>query len=94
MLQKNGEPNALNFFGIRKVSKPLPHFTYMQVRFDYGVQDKLDDWIRIHLKGRFYTAKMVQNSQDKKVEYAIKIGFEDAKELTLFTLGCPYIINS
>ena len=94
MLQKNGEPNALNFFGIRKVSKPLPHFTYMQIRFDYSLQDKLDDWIRIHLKGRFYTAKMVLNSHEQKVDYAIKIGFEDSKELTLFTLGCPYIINS
>jgi len=94
MLQKTGEPNPLNFFGIRKVQKPLPHFTYLEIKFDYGMEDKINNWIRINLKSRYFLAKMVKNSDDKKVEYAIRIGFEDSKELTLFTLSCPYIINS
>jgi hypothetical protein len=90
MLQKTNQPNALNFFGIRKVRKPLPHFTYFNTKFDYGQEDKLDDWIRIHLKSRYYLAKILISSE----KYVLRIGFEDCKELTLFTLGCPYITHS
>jgi len=94
MLQKTGEPNPLNFFGIRKVQKPLPHFTYLQTKFDYGMEDKINNWIRINLKSRYFLEKTIKSSHEHKVEYVIKIGFEDAKELTIFTLSCPYVNRS
>ena len=94
MLQKTNQPNALYFFGIRKVKKPLPHFTYLEIKFEYGMEDRISNWIRVNLKNRYYVGKTVKNADEKRVEYSIKIGFEDPKDLTLFTLSCPDVYRS
>ena len=48
------KPNALNFFGIRKMEVPPPHFEYMVIPQKYNLERTLDKWIETHLKGRYY----------------------------------------
>jgi hypothetical protein len=58
------------------------------------MEDKINNWIRINLKSRYFLEKTIKSSHEHKVEYVIKIGFEEAKELTIFTLSCPYVNRS
>lgn len=94
MLQKTGEPNPHNFFGTRRTKKCLPHFKIIEIKFDYSVEEKVSRWIYTNLKSRFFIGKVLVNTEEKRAEYAIRIGFEDPKEITIFSLSCPHILRS
>lgn len=85
------EPNPLSFFGIRKLKVPPGHFEYIVLPMHYNLEDALVRWIDDHLKGRYYIGKTISVDSSKLVTNAIKIGFEDPKELSYFTLACPHL---
>jgi hypothetical protein len=93
MLLKTKDPNALNFFEIRKAKYPLPYFEYIQIPLKYNLEIPMTNWIQDNLKGRFYIgiALTVQTKETKSIAKVLKIGFEDPKELSYFTLACPYL---
>jgi hypothetical protein len=83
------ELNPLNVLNRRRLNTLPPHFSKIEIplRFD----NSIDTWIEHKLKGRFCIVKIpdIDNSgQLKSISYA---GFEDQKELTYFTLACPYL---
>lgn len=84
------EPNPLNFFDIRRLSCPPEHFEYLNIPIKYNLEDAVAKWIVDHLKNRFYLGKTVALVNDE-IQPVIQIGFEDPKELSYFSLACPYL---
>lgn len=86
------EPNPLNFYGIRRVRIPPPHFECINVEMRiYNLEGTIIKWIEQNLKGRFYVDNAMHLDSSKQFQNCIKIGFEDPKELSYFTLACPHL---
>ena len=84
-------PNVLNFFGIRKMKVPHPHFEYMVIPQKYNLEVSLDKWITQNLRGRYYLGTTLAVAEVNGLDTRLKVGFEDAKELSYFTLACPLL---
>ena len=84
-------PNPLNFFGCRQSKVPSPFFEYINIPLHYNLEESISKWIYEHQKGRFYVGKSVGVTEDNNVNTILKIGFEDPKELSYFTLACPHL---
>lgn len=85
------KPNPLDFFGVRQSSSPPAHFEYVSIPMQYNLENTIKRWISIHLKGRFYVGKAVIFTKNNKIEECLRIGFEDTKELSYFSLACPHL---
>ncbi len=85
------EPNALNFFNLRKAKVPPPYFEYILIPTRYNLISSLEKWIEANLKGRYYVGKTVGINNSNVIEGMTKVGFEEAKELSYFTLACPHL---
>lgn len=90
-MAKLKDPNPLNLFDVRKLKVPPRHFEFVSVPIRYNLQDSITKWIQDHLKGRFYVGKTLEVDHNNNVSSMLKIGFEDGKELSLFTLACPHL---
>ena len=84
-------PNPLNLFDIRSLKFPPGHFEYINLPMKYNIEDTLSKWITKNLKGRYYIGKTSHIDNENKVTLGIKVGFEEPKELSFFTLACPYL---
>lgn len=87
-------PNHLNFFNLRRSNVPPPWFEYIEIPMTYNFEDTFVKWITKNLKGRFYISKSLSLSEKDSstaVETKLKIGFEEPKELSYFTLACPFL---
>jgi hypothetical protein len=86
------EPNPLNFYEARQVSVLPPHFQSINLHITlYNLEDTFIKWIKNNLKGRFYCARAITLSSENQFQQTIKIGFEEPKELSYFTLACPHL---
>lgn len=84
------ELNPLSVLKIRKLSFIPKHFSKIAV--DSTVDTKLlNHWINYNLNSRYAIKKSFVLDQNKKMVEAIEIGIEDPREITMLTLGCPYI---
>ena len=88
---KTKEPNPLNLFEIRRLKVPSPHCDYIKLPLKYNLEQSLIKWITENLKGRFYVGKSMTLREEGGAETVCKVGFEDAKELSYFTLACPLL---
>ncbi len=84
-------PNSLEFFGVRKPQSPPAHFEYINIPIRYNIENTISKWITDNLKGRFYVGKAMHITDSNSMDEALKIGFEEPKELSYFTLACPYL---
>jgi len=84
---KNGQPNALDFFGIRELRTFPKHFDFVTVEMRYNLEDSIRKWIKHNLKGRFYIGRSLNDDFNP----ILKIGFESHKELSYFMLACPHL---
>lgn len=89
--EQNLKVNPLNLFSIRKASIPPVHYEYVDIPMSYNMNDALDKWIESHLKGRYFIGKAVIISSENKIDYSVRVGFEDSKELSYFMLACPLL---
>lgn len=89
MALSRSEVNPLGVLKLRKLSFIPEHFTKIQV--DLIDIKLLDHWINYHLNSRYAIKKTITLDQNKKVVEVIEIGIEDSREITMLTLGCPYI---
>ena len=86
------KPNRLNYFGVRKADAAPPHFEYITIPLHYNLEDAVIRWIQDNLKGRFYVGRTLRLiSPDRSIDELLEIGFEEAKELSYFTLACPHL---
>lgn len=54
----------------------------------------LDQWISHNLNSRYAIKTTFTLDDNNKLTEAKEVGMEDPKELTMFSLGCPYIHKS
>ena len=86
--------NALNVLGLRKLKHLPPNFARMTIPLEYihKMRD-IDKWMYNNLDSR-YCIRTVQGVDDNnKLVMMTEIGIEDPKELTYFSLSCPYLHN-
>jgi hypothetical protein len=90
MALARGEVNPLSVLGMRRLSFIPEHFSSIKVPTSVDIR-LLDQWISYNLNSRYSIKKSVTLDSINKLSEVIEIGMEDPMELTLFSLGCPYI---
>jgi len=85
------DPNPLNLFKIRQLKKPPVHFEYIVIPMLYNFETAIKQWIDNNMKHRYYIGKTVGLDSNDKVSVLLRIGFEEPKELSYFTLACPHL---
>jgi hypothetical protein len=88
---KQKDINHLNFFNIRRLPLPPNHFEYISIPVRYNLENSISKWIEDNLKHRFYLIQTVDLNDSNELNSVLKIGFEDPKELSYFTLACPHL---
>jgi hypothetical protein len=92
MALKTGKPNALNYFGLRRVEFACPHFKYTSIeRYNPTLIKSIDSWIRKNLNNRYYIGQGITLDNTNTIVYITRIGFESEKELSFFTIACPLL---
>jgi hypothetical protein len=91
MTLARGELNPLSVLGLRKLSFIPNHFAQITVKIPEFNIKNLDQWINYHLNSRYAIKKTFILDNTNKMVEAITIGMEDPKEITMFSLSCPYI---
>jgi len=88
-----GSVNPLNVVGQRRLQYIPPHFSILNIENPESGVEKIDRWIYDNLNSR-YCIKLKQGLDAKRrIVEVCQIGVEDPKELTLFSLACPYVYN-
>ena len=90
MSLSRGTVNPLSVLGFRKLNFIPEHFTKIKVSKNVDFK-LLDHWINYNLNSRYALVKALDLDHDKKMIEILEIGIEDPKEITMLTLGCPYI---
>jgi hypothetical protein len=92
MAIKNGKPNPLNYFGLRRADFAAKHFHYIIIpKYTPGIIKNIDTWIYQNLNSRYYIGQSLHLDNTNTISYTIKIGFEQEKELSFFNIACPYL---
>ena len=92
MALKNGKPNPLNYFNLRRVDFACPHFKYTIIeKYNPSLIKSLDSWIKKNLNSRYYIVQDIILDNTNTIVYGTRIGFESEKELSFFTIACPYL---
>jgi len=92
MSLKNGKPNALNYFNLRRVEFACPHFKYTSIeRYNPSLIKSINSWIQKNLNNRYYIGQGITLDNTNTIVYVTRIGFESEKELSFFTIACPLL---
>jgi hypothetical protein len=92
MALKNGKPNPLNYFNLRRIEFACPHFKYTVIdRYNPNTIKLFDTWIRKNLNNRYYVGQDLMLDNTNTIVYCTRIGFESEKELSFFTIACPHL---
>lgn len=90
MSLSRGTVNPLSVLGFRKLNFIPEHFAKIKINKTVDLK-LLDHWINYNLNSRYALVKALDLDHDKKMIEVVEIGIEDPKEITMLTLGCPYI---
>jgi hypothetical protein len=90
MSLSRGEVNPLGVLKLRKLSFIPEHFKTILIDGSTDIK-LLDRWINYHLNSRYAIKKGHGIDSNKKVVEIVEIGIEDPREITMLTLGCPYV---
>jgi hypothetical protein len=92
MALKNGKPNPLNYYDLRRVEFACPHFKYTIIdKYSPNLVKLFDSWIRKNLNNRYYVGQDLMLDNTNTIVYCTRIGFESEKELSFFTIACPHL---
>jgi hypothetical protein len=92
MALKNGKPNPLDYFDLRRVEFACPHFKYTQLdKYNPNFVKSIDSWIKKNLNNRYYIGQGITLDNTNTIVYNTRIGFESEKELSFFTIACPFL---
>lgn len=91
MALKNGIPNPLTYFKMRRVSYPSPHFEYFKLQSNQKNIKKIIEWVELNLNSRYYIGQGISLDNSNSIVYNTHIGFENEKELSFFLIACPYL---
>jgi hypothetical protein len=92
-LLKTKKPNRLEVFECRETSVAPMHFEYIKLPMAYNLQDSISKWIKLNLRGRYYIGKSLSLGEKgvSNMDTTLRVGFEEPKELSYFTLACPLL---
>lgn len=85
-----GSVNPLNVLGARRLSFVPKHFATMIISNVINA-DKIDTWVYRNLDSRYAIVKSLQIDSSNKMVEILELGIEDAKELSILGLSCPYL---
>jgi len=88
-----GSVNPLNILGQRRLSFSPPHFVSIRLN-DIRMAEKFDRWIYSNLNSRYCIRTKLMLDRDRKTTSVCEISFEEPKELSMFSLACPYLHNT
>jgi len=89
-----GKVNALALLEMRKLKRMPPNFAKITLRDLDRLDFRLIElWILQNLDSRFCISKNTGLVDDNKMTTVYEVGFEDPKELTMFSLGCQILHN-
>jgi hypothetical protein len=92
MSLKNGKPNPLDYFDLRRVEFACPHFKYTTLeKYSPTLVKSVDLWIKKNLNSRYYVGQGIVLDNTNTIVYNTRIGFESEKELSFFTIACPLL---
>jgi hypothetical protein len=92
MALKNGKPNPLDYFDLRRVEFACPHFKYTNIdKYSPSLIKSIDSWIRKNLNNRYYIGQGIMLDNTNTIIYTTRVGFESEKELSFFTIACPFL---
>lgn len=86
-----GELNPLSVLKLRKLTFIPNHFSTILINNQNIDINLLDHWINFNLNSRYAIIKKFVVNQNKQMKEVYEVGLEDKKELTMFSLGCPYL---
>jgi hypothetical protein len=84
-----GYINPLNVLGARCLTFIPKHFATMTIKAIHT--DKINTWVYQNLDSRYAIVKSLQIDSSNKMVEIHELGVEDAKELTILSLSCPYL---
>lgn len=90
MAFKHKEVNPLELLNLRKLSYVPCHFETITITKNIDIK-KLENWINFNLNNRYAIKYAFILDNNKKIINSIIIGFEERKELSIFSLSCPYL---
>jgi hypothetical protein len=85
-----GSVNPLNVLGVRRLSYMPKHFARMTINDELN-SDRIDAWVYQNLDSRYTVVKSLKIDSNNKMIEIQELGVEDAKELTILSLSCPYL---
>ena len=85
-----GSVNALNVLGVRRLSYMPKHFAIMTLSGSVTLE-RIDSWVYQNLDSRYTIIKSLKLDSNNKMIEIHELGVEDAKELTILSLSCPYL---
>ena len=88
MALAKGTVNSLNVLEARRLSYIPKHFATMTLQAN---TDKIDAWVYQNLDSRYSIVKSLKVDSNNKMVEVHELGVEDAKELTILSLSCPYL---
>lgn len=91
LMHKSLTVNPLEVFGIRRATVPPIHFEYADLVLPYNMKDALEKWIESNLRSKYYIGRSSIIDSENKLNYSLRIGFEEPKELSYFMLACPHL---
>lgn len=94
MSLSRGTVNPLSVLKMRRLSFIPEHFSSILVK-DFKTEPKLlDQWINYNLNSRYAIKKTFILDETNRMVEVTEIGIEDPLELTMLTLGCPYLYKT
>ena len=66
------------------------HFARMTINDELN-SDRIDAWVYQNLDSRYTIIKSLKIDSNNKMIEIQELGVEDAKELTILSLSCPYL---
>jgi hypothetical protein len=86
------DPRPLNFYEARQLKVLPEYFESIDLSMSiYNLEDTIIKWIDNNLNGRYFVAKATALDSNNQYANIIKVGFENPKELSYFTLACPHL---
>jgi len=90
MSLKTGKVNSLNILKLRRVQFPANHFYFTKIyKYSPYIVKHINRWIYHNMNGRYYIGQGIDLINNQFL-YVTKIGFEQEKELTYFSLAYTF----
>jgi hypothetical protein len=90
MSLSRGQVNPLGVLELRQLDFIPEHFTKLTIERNVRLE-LLNSWINYNLNSRYSVKESIIVNQSNKIIEVYEIGIEDPKEVTMLTIGCPYL---